>query len=147
MVWAIETTVPIADGRGRPGKEAASELRTRLQKRIDDARAASTLSQPAAFQADIRYRLMTSVPENWIPFVSAHAPGDTRQTRLQRASMCRVLRDDPEPPRKVKPRGRLLREGLINPFSNRSSSPRRRCRAQASSSLARSSARAGSMGE
>ncbi len=115
MVWAMETVVPMPDGRGRPGKEAASELRTRLQKRIDDARAAGTSAEPPPWKADIRYRLMTSVPEHWIPFLSAHVPGDTRQTRLQRASMCRILRNDPDPPRKVKPRGRLLREGLDRP--------------------------------
>jgi hypothetical protein len=115
MVWAMETVAPMPDGRGRPGKEAASELRTRLQKRIDDARAAGTVTEPHPLRADIRFRLMTSVPDHWIPFVSAHMPGDTRQTRLQRASMCRILRDDPDPPRKVKPRGQLLREGLDSP--------------------------------
>jgi len=111
MVWAMETVVPMPDGRGRAGKEAASELRTRLQKRLDDAFAAGTIVDPA-WSADLRYRLMTSVPEHWIPFISAHAPGSTRQTMLQRASMPRILRHGTASPAKVKPRGQLLRQGL-----------------------------------
>jgi hypothetical protein len=112
MVWAMETVVPMADGRGRPGKEAASELRTRMQKRLDDLHADGAIPESAPWNADIRFRLMTSVPDHWIPFVSAHLPGSVRQTHLQRASMPRILRNDPDPPRKVKPRGQLLREGL-----------------------------------
>ena len=108
MVWALESIVPMLDGRGRAGKEAASELRTRLQSRLP----AATAATPATNDADIRYRLMNAVPEHWIPFVSAHMPNDNRQTRLQRASMPRILTNDPDPPRKVKPRGLLLREGL-----------------------------------
>ena len=34
-----------------------------------------------------RYRLGTTVPSNWRPFVPAHVPGSTRSIRLQRARM------------------------------------------------------------
>ncbi|MEO8588232.1 MAG: hypothetical protein ABI432_02600 [Flavobacteriales bacterium] len=111
MVWAMETTVPMADGRGRAGKEVASELRTRMQKRLDDDFAAGAITDPA-WSADIRYRLMTSVPEHWIPFISVHEEGSNRQTKLQRSSMPRIMRHGQGTPQKVKPRGQLLREGL-----------------------------------
>lgn len=111
MVWAMETTVPLADGRGRAGKEVASELRTRMQRRLDEAFAAGTITDPA-WAADLRYRLMTSVPEHWIPFLSAHVNGSNRQTVLQRGSMPRILRHGSPPFTKVKPREQLLREGL-----------------------------------
>ena len=67
---------------------------------------------------------MTSVPENWIPFLPVHAAaGDNREVQLQRASMPRIIGVDPTalplPLRKVKPRTVLLREGLdANPATS-----------------------------
>jgi hypothetical protein len=55
---------------------------------------------------------MNSVPENWIPFIPVHVPGNNRQIPLQRAAMPRILDGDPNPPVKVQPRTMLLREGL-----------------------------------
>jgi hypothetical protein len=56
---------------------------------------------------------MNSVPENWIPFISVHVPGDVRATQLQRAAMPRLLDGNPRPiPDKVHPRTMLLRDGL-----------------------------------
>ena len=64
----------------------------------------------------MRYEVMRSVPENWIPFV-ADVPGDVRQIQLQRAAMPRVMDGDTQPPRKVRPRTELLRDGLgVSPF-------------------------------
>ncbi|MFD4240318.1 hypothetical protein ACFWP3_01655 [Streptomyces sp. NPDC058525] len=50
---------------------------------------------------------MSSVPENWIPFIPVHAPGQNRDIRLQRAAMPSAVGDD----RLVRPRTSLLREG------------------------------------
>jgi hypothetical protein len=66
-------------------------------------------------KAPIRYDLMSSVPEHWIPFISAHAPSSTRQTDLQRASMPRVIEGDSIAA--VKPRTKLIREGLDEPVA------------------------------
>jgi hypothetical protein len=51
------------------------------------------------------------VPEHWIPMVSAHVPGDVRETQLQRAAMVRVIEGvSATPP--VEPRTALMRRGL-----------------------------------
>jgi hypothetical protein len=55
---------------------------------------------------------MNSVPENWIPLIPVHVPGDNRQIQLQRAAMPRILAGDTNPPQKVQPLTSLLREGL-----------------------------------
>ena len=56
---------------------------------------------------------MTTVPENWIPFIPEHIPNDNRQIQLRRAAMPRYLANDPAPTfERVRPRTTLLREGL-----------------------------------
>ena len=55
---------------------------------------------------------MSTVPENWIPFIPVHRDGDNRKIQLQRAAFPRILDGDPDPPAKVQPRTRLLREGV-----------------------------------
>ena len=55
---------------------------------------------------------MTSVPENFIPFVPVHVPDSIREIQLQRSRMLRILQGDPIPPDKVPPRTTLMREGL-----------------------------------
>jgi hypothetical protein len=55
---------------------------------------------------------MSTVPENWIPFIPVHVPGDTREIQLQRGAMPRVLDGAVTPPVKVRPRTTLLRPGL-----------------------------------
>ncbi len=56
---------------------------------------------------------MTTVPENWIPFVPEHVPGSNRQIQLRRAAMPRFLENENPPAfERVRPRTVLLREGL-----------------------------------
>jgi hypothetical protein len=68
------------------------------------------------YKAKVSYQAMTSVPENWIPFVPVHikeTDPSNRETQLQRASMLRIIEGDPvEPPVKVKPLTSMLRQGL-----------------------------------
>src|SRR5262245_30122778 len=109
MVWGVEARVPVVTGRGRSVKDTARELRDKLQQL---ASAANPPGPPAPPRAPVRYELVNSVPENWIPFVPAHVDGQMRQIQLQRASMPRILENDPAPPRKVEPRTGLLRHGL-----------------------------------
>jgi hypothetical protein len=105
MVWGIERTVWLATGTPMPGEEAARETlgyRQRLHPPAD----------PLAPIAAVAYEAMSTVPENWIPFIPVHVPGDTREIQLQRGAMPRVL--DGQVPRvaKVRPRTTLLRPGL-----------------------------------
>jgi hypothetical protein len=63
--------------------------------------------------AAVRYHVMNTVPENWIPFIPVHVPGNNREIQLQRAAMPRVLPGVPVA--KVQPLTTLLREGLDLP--------------------------------
>jgi len=110
MVWAIEKTIPAADGRGKPGSEAARETRAYFERLL----ASSGVSSPPTVEprAKIRYEVMNSVPEHWIPFIPVRAKGSNREIDLQRAAMPRVLEGDPLSPVKVRPRTSLLRAGL-----------------------------------
>jgi hypothetical protein len=113
MVWGVEKTVPLASGWGKAASEAATQLARRYQALLDGEIAdGMVVADEPDFAAAIHYRLMTNVPENWIPFLPVHIEGNNREIQLQRASMPRILRGDPNPPEKIKPRTVLLREGL-----------------------------------
>jgi hypothetical protein len=108
MVWGIEKIVPLANGKSKPGAEAARETLDRYRALL-----AGTPPPPSPEpKAKIRYRVMNSVPENWIPFIPVRVSdvNDPRQIQLQRAAMPPVLPGDPRT--KVRPRTILLREGL-----------------------------------
>jgi hypothetical protein len=111
MVWAIEHQVPLPTGWPRAGHEAAHELHTFLQGLVGPP--AGPPPEPAA---PIRYTAMTSVPEEWIPFIPVHVPGSTRETQLQRAAMPRFLDNAPPPPEPVEPRTSLLRQNLPDAY-------------------------------
>lgn len=114
MVWGIEQTIPLASGGGKRGSEAATETLAYHRRLLDDwLRAHAVVSATLPPSAPIIYKVMNAVPENWIPFITVHVPGDLRETQLQRASMPRLLDGDPEPtPDRVRPRTSLLRDGL-----------------------------------
>jgi len=110
MVWGIETTVPLPSGRTRPGNVAAAEYRAHLQAILDASAPAPT---PIVWKADVRYDIMSTVPEHWIPFVPEHVTGSNRQIQLRRAAMPRFLEHDPAPTfERVRPRTTILSEGL-----------------------------------
>jgi len=106
MVWGIEETIQLASGETKRGLEAARETRAFFENLLGPA-----MTPPDA-KAPIRYQVMSTVPENWIPFIPVHVDGDSRQIQLQRAAMPRVLDGDPNPPVKVRPQTVLLRQGL-----------------------------------
>ncbi len=142
MVWAIERRVPMVSGVSRPGIEAARELVSFLQQPFKEkltelksrkveleaiADADRTQADkdelvqidaelkkrmPPEPKASIRYQVMNTVPENWIPFIAVHVPASTRETQLQRAAMPRILEGDPNPPEKIRPRTSLLGQNL-----------------------------------
>lgn len=109
MVWGIETTVPLPHGIGRSGNGTAAETLRFHQQLLAGA---AVILPALENDAKVRYEVMTSVPENWIPFIPVHVPDSNRDIQLQRASMPRIIENDPNPAQKVKPRTALLREGL-----------------------------------
>lgn len=111
MAWGIEKRVPLPSGESVPGREAARDTLNYLKRII--ALLDADVEEDKLPRADFRYKIMSSVPENWIPFISTHEEGSDRETRLQRGSMPRILEGDPEKRiEKVKPRTNLLRQGL-----------------------------------
>ena len=112
MVWGVESQIALPSGDANPGREAALQMQRHYQG-IVKAENGGVAPAPAAEPvAAIRYQLMNSVPENWIPFIPVHKENDTREIQLQRASMPRIIEGDTEPIEKIKPRTALLREGL-----------------------------------
>src|SRR5262249_30816469 len=61
--------------------------------------------------APLRYRVMSSVPDHWIPFLPAHVAGDNREVQLQRGALPRFP-DDSGATETVPPRTTLLAAGL-----------------------------------
>ena len=106
LVYGIEKRVPVASGASRPGGEAGRELFNMLAKIIGPP------PVPPAAVAPVRYQIMNTVPEHWIPFLPVHQPNSVLETRLQRAAMPRLLGNDPANFDTVEPRTSLLREGL-----------------------------------
>jgi hypothetical protein len=107
MVWAVELRVPLPHGRSSAGALTAAETR-RYFERL--ARAAPVAAPEPV--APIRYRVMSPMPEHWIPFVAVHTPGSDRDVQLQRAALPRLLEGGPTPPDRVRPRTSFVREGL-----------------------------------
>ena len=107
MVWAIERTIPSITGAGRSGKDEGRETRQYHEQLV-----AAASPPPTVYAAPIYYQAMTSVPEQWIPFVPVHVPGSVREIQIQRARMPRIIQGGPVPPPKVPPRTTIVREGL-----------------------------------
>lgn len=103
LVWGVESVITLPDGSTKPGLEAARER----MKAKDNGQSQVGVSSngKASDKASIKYQIMTTVPENWIPFIPVHMPGSTRSIRLQRAAMPR-----PETFARISPKTRLLKE-------------------------------------
>jgi len=103
LVWGIERTVRLPTGEGRRGSEVAAEILAHRQRLFPPP-------PPDAPRAAVAYEAMSTIPENWIPFIPVHVPGDTRRIQLQRAALPSSVDGQP-----VRPRTALLREGLDTP--------------------------------
>jgi len=106
MVWGIEQKIPLPSGDSRPGAETGRELHSFLQSLIPPS------GPPPPPAAPIKYQVMNSVPEQWIPFVPVHVDGSVREIQLQRGAMPRILDGDPNLPEKIGPRTSLLSQNL-----------------------------------
>lgn len=105
MVWGIEKVVPTSIGKGVQGGEYAIQKRQYHEKVVGSI-------EVVDYAANVYYKAMTDVPENWIPFIPVHADGHRRQIQLQRGSMLRIIDGDTLAPEKIKPLSNILREGL-----------------------------------
>lgn len=113
MVWGVETTVWLPSGEHRPGHEAARETAAYHRRIVADLLGSGALTPVERGRvAALRYRVMSSVPEHWIPFLPVRAAGTQRAIELQRGAMPRLVPGDPRTPVPVPPRTALLREGL-----------------------------------
>jgi hypothetical protein len=116
MVWAVERGIQLPSGEPKNGREAATETRTFYERDLESRLGAPPQPLPPAEGAKIRYQVMSSVPENWIPTIPVHVEGSNREIQLQRAAMLRILIGDPDPaPNAVRPRTFLFRQGLEGP--------------------------------
>ena len=104
LVWAVETRVDDLLHAGMDGHQAAVQISNYLETLFADAN-----SIDIAEEAVLHYVLGNSVPENWIPFINIHVPGQNRAIQLQRASMPGLLNDKRFP---IRPRTGILRHGL-----------------------------------
>jgi hypothetical protein len=75
FVWGVEQIVTDADGTRR-------DL-------VDEYVRAAATPTPIPPNADVAYRLMTEVPDHWVPFIPVHLPGSSRQVGLIEAVLPR----------------------------------------------------------
>ena len=106
MVWGIEAVIPDLLGSGQDGQAAAQEL-TNFFKALE--RGDEVVPTPIPDGVKLSYSLGNTVPENWIPFLPIHLPGQNRAIQLQRASMPRWFNGEFS---QVRPRTGILREGM-----------------------------------
>jgi len=102
MVWAVERKVQGA--AGEPYERRLEANRQAVQQHIGGDQIA----------AELIYRLMTPVPENWIPFVpvpaASNQPPNAFAIQLERRALLRTLPDGTRV--EIHPQGRLLRSDL-----------------------------------
>ena len=104
------TTILVTGAFGQIGTELTRALRKRHGADRESEGSTET-------EASIRYRLATTVPENWIPFIPVRVEGSNREIQLQRGAMLRTMAGVEDTP-KIEPRTNILREGLVsgNPY-------------------------------
>lgn len=113
MAWGVETRIPTPDGASLGGRRAARDTRRYHKRLIEEAGLAPEDPTLLENDAAIRYRVMSRVPENWIPFIPVHVEGSNREVQLRRAGMARLIDGDPDPmPDRIRPRTSLLSHGL-----------------------------------
>jgi hypothetical protein len=97
MAWAIEHATPDAAGEGRPGREAEA------------ARNPPVTAPAPATDASLKWTIMTTVPEHWIPLLPVAIDPSRGQIALERGAMLRPG----SPPTPIEPRGRILRPSTL----------------------------------
>ena len=116
MVWGVETIIPLPNGTSKSGFEAAAEYTTLMQQLLKKEFGEAVVGPPVKDgeeEAKIRYEIMNTIPENWIPFIPVHQENSNHEVQLQRAAMPRMV-DNVSilKPDKIRPRTSLLQVGL-----------------------------------
>jgi hypothetical protein len=118
LVWAVESIIPDPLGGGRDARAAGRLLREAIARAYPEP-----VLEMLAPDVLLRYQLMGSVPENWIPLVSVKLQGQATSTVFLQGAMPRVPPLDPVAndaysllaSKAVMPRGTILAH---NPMAN-----------------------------
>ncbi|MBN1480003.1 hypothetical protein EH223_18905 [candidate division KSB1 bacterium] len=94
LVWAVEQTLPNGIGEATSGYELYREKLARRQNN-DKRKAANSDSIP-------EYKLMSTVPHNWIPFIPMHKDENQREIIFSKGYI------EDEDGQEIKPRGMIL---------------------------------------
>ena len=86
LVWGVEAQIPDPLGSGRDARAAGRQLRELIRVAYPPPKAATQLSEDVR----LRYQLMGSVPENWIPFAAVHLAGQQLASAFLQGAMPRV---------------------------------------------------------
>jgi hypothetical protein len=98
MAWALEHTIENGVGRPWRGHERDQVRRGREQE---------PHTPTPEHAPPLAYRIQSSVPEHWIPFLPVAIDASRRQIELERGAMLRY-RPAPAPPEEILPVGRVL---------------------------------------
>lgn len=104
MVWAIENTIPDGSGGGMDGFEQAQRVRAFIAAQAPEDR-----PELQENEAQLRYKLVSEVADNWIPFLPVKIEGSIRDIQLQRAAMPRVIPGHAT--RRIRPQSSILQAG------------------------------------
>lgn len=107
MVWGVENIIPDLVGGGQDGNAAAQEMSNWLRNL--DRGTEEVIVSAIPDNVKLKFNLGNTVPENWIPFLPVHTPGQNRAIQLQRASMPRWYNNEFS---QVRPRTEILRQGM-----------------------------------
>jgi hypothetical protein len=86
LVWAVESTIPDPLGGGRDARAAAR----RLREQIRGAYPVPAVVPNVPAEVLLRYQLMGTVPENWIPLVAVRLAGQVTASAFLQGAMPRV---------------------------------------------------------
>ncbi len=108
MVWGIESKVPDDLGGSMDGSNAARRYYNFLESMTTPP--SNSSNEQVENTAAIDYKLGTTVPENWIPFIPVRLGNvNSREIQLRRAAMPRII--EGRKPERIRPGTDLLRTG------------------------------------
>ncbi len=108
MVWAVEHTITNGLGEPQPGSEAYQEKLRRNEDQQGGHNEADEIME--AIGKPIKYQLASSVPDNWLPYVSVCVNSDSRSVQFQRAAILRDTYDNDSEP--IRPKTKILTSTL-----------------------------------
>ncbi len=104
MVWGIEQTINSGMNKGTDGNEAGIRLQ-QLLKKYNENLEEDDVTENENNENILKYKLATSVPENWIPFIPVNTDTSNRSIKLRRAQTLRAIENFAG---QIKPRTDLL---------------------------------------